>query len=267
MSESIPDVILRLARRHIPVDAAMPVSPAQPASEPSHLPIDVPAPLPRGQDDAPSQSVPATEPEPRSAVDAPDYETAAASNPQTSAAAPIDAGSVDIAQVRSDKHNETPDRRPPFVVQASRLPSERRTPARQPATFPHTDEPLPSASAPESFAAERDPPHAQPRPPAPSFTAGTNPSYRSGNPPDDFADDAFEPAARSATNTGSPRDQSSLDAVGEASRQLEQTARDLETSLTRLFTTQIETLQRLRDRVDEQERRWVEQQSARRATL
>ena len=79
--------------------------------------------------------------------------------------------------------------------------------------------------------------------------------------------DSFEPADRSKTSTGSSPDQSPVEGVSETSRRLEQTARDLETSLTHLFTTQIETLQRLRDRVDEQERRWVEQQSARRAAL
>jgi len=98
---------------------------------------------------------------------------------------------------------------------------------------------------------------------ATAFPARTVRPYGTNN----QSDDAFEPVDRSPSAGGGSHNQSSADAVNESSRQLEQTARDLETSLTRLFATQIETLQQLRDRVAEHERRWVEQQSARRATL
>jgi hypothetical protein len=51
----------------------------------------------------------------------------------------------------------------------------------------------------------------------------------------------------------------------DSAARLEQVTRDMEASLTRLLTTQIEALTRLRERLEDHERRWVEQASARRA--
>ena len=253
----------------MPVDAAMPISPARPAIEPPDLPVDAPALLPRERDDAAiAELAPAAGRDSQPVADSPDRESVVALPNRPPIAA--DAGHSDLfdpPDQRSNDHDETADRRPQFVVQASRLQTAGGTPAPQRATTAPTDESFDAPSAAESFAADSDPAFERPHRPMPVFAAATDPPPGPDYPADDFADDSFAPAARSATNAGSSRDQSSLDAVGEATRQLEQTARDLETSLTHLFTTQIETLQRLRDRVDEQERRWVEQQSARRATL
>jgi regulator of replication initiation timing len=55
------------------------------------------------------------------------------------------------------------------------------------------------------------------------------------------------------------------ESVADQSRQLEQLSHDLDSSLTRLFATQLETLDNLRQRLDEQERLWLEQQAVRRA--
>jgi hypothetical protein len=265
MSESIPDVVLRLARRHIPADAAIPISPARPVIEPPEPPIDAPIPLPREQDDesANERSV-ATQPEPWPANDSHDYESvAAASNRHALVADSLDSKSLDRPGGRSDEHMETADRRPQFAEQAWRRPTAGETPAPQSVTTVPADDPPPTASDAESFA-DAEPTFERPRAQTPSFPAGSGPPHKLLDP----ADDAFQPAARARTTTSSSQhDQSPVDSVNETSRQLEQTARDLETALTHLFTTQIETLQHLRDRVDEQERRWVEQQAARRATL
>src|SRR5258707_11183463 len=108
MSESISDVILRLARRYLPVDAAAPIAPAQPASEPAELPIDAPTPSPREQDNASiSERDRETGLEPRPAADSPGTEPVAhSSNPYTIAADPSRSESLEIAGKRSDEDNQ-----------------------------------------------------------------------------------------------------------------------------------------------------------------
>ena len=142
-----------------------------------------------------------------------------------------------------------------------RLHTAGETPAPQLTTSAPADESTWLPPDIESFT-DREPALDQPSALGQSFPAGAKPPRA----PDFHSNESFQPADRAAT-TGSSPDQSPVETVDETSRRLEQTARDLETSLTHLFTTQIESLQRLRDRVDEQERRWVEQQSARRAAL
>lgn len=274
MSESIPDVILRLARQHVPVDATVPVSPARADIESSELLIDAPTLLPREPESAAiDEHVPTASVELRPATVSSDHEpSAAVSNSRPFAVDPSYAGSLEHPGVQSEEHIASADQLPRSAMSAHEL---RLSPASvlphggtpQPALTPHAADPYPSVSATESFVSVSDPVFEQPHALTPSFNIGTNSSYRRGDPMEDFADDAFEPFNRSTATAGSSSDPSPVDAVSESSRQLEQTAHDLETSLTHLFTAQIETLQRLRDRIDEHERRWVEQQGARRAAL
>jgi hypothetical protein len=55
------------------------------------------------------------------------------------------------------------------------------------------------------------------------------------------------------------------DSISDHAGRLEQLSRELDSSLTRLFSTQLETLDHLRQRLDEHERLWLEQQALRRA--
>jgi hypothetical protein len=64
---------------------------------------------------------------------------------------------------------------------------------------------------------------------------------------------------------GDPDADRIADSVTGQARRLEQLSRDLDASLTRLFATQLETLDHLRQRLDEHERLWLEQQALRRA--
>ena len=263
MSDSIPDVILRLARRHIPSDATMPVhQPAQPEPEVPEPPLDPLAPLP-----------------PKKEHESVDGRVAATSADSRPSAKPLYHEPIVTEPILHDPPSSilhppllpagppqqlpaTADQRPQIVVQPSRLHAAGETPAPQPTTSAHADESTWAPSEPESFVDSQPAFDSFGGSPT-SFEAGPNPPPRTTAFP---SRDSFQPADRSATTDSSP-DQSPVEAVSETSRRLEQTARDLETSLTHLFTTQIESLQRLRDRVDEQERRWVEQQSARRAAL
>lgn len=75
------------------------------------------------------------------------------------------------------------------------------------------------------------------------------------------------PEDSSATMPGNAGQRQFVEAVDDGSRQLEQALHDLESSLTNLFQTQIETLNRLRDQTQQHERRWTEQTAARRAAF
>lgn len=77
--------------------------------------------------------------------------------------------------------------------------------------------------------------------------------------PPDPARPFDSPAPAWTESAGSPHDDSAT--------RLEQVTRDMEASLTRLLTTQIEALTRLRERLEEHERRWIEQTGARRAAM
>ena len=279
MSETIPDVVLRLARRHLPADAAVAVSPAQQAPESPSLPLDSGALPPRSNaNDLSDESVPATNREETSQAEierhAPeDMGTDLA--PQSSTAKRPDAAPFEGPAKLPPRIQEPGVQRTQNVVSAPNL-SHRQTaggtPAPQTSAPPPADESTRPPQDTESFA-DFAPRFEQPHSPLPMFSsrADYSPPVGSSQPDGSTAADSFQPAARSATSASNSAGQPSVDSISdtvhETSRQLEQTARDLENSLTRLFATQIETLQRLRDRVDEQERRWVEQQAARRATL
>jgi hypothetical protein len=73
------------------------------------------------------------------------------------------------------------------------------------------------------------------------------------------------PAGTPKSSSGESGTDRLSESVADQSRQLEQLSHDLDSSLTRLFATQLETLDNLRQRLDEQERLWLEQQAVRRA--
>ena len=56
-----------------------------------------------------------------------------------------------------------------------------------------------------------------------------------------------------------------VETINESGRRLEDAIGDLERAMMRLFNTQIEALARLRERAEDHERRWIEQANARRA--
>ena len=297
MAESIPDVVLRLARRHLPADAAVPANlPADHELEFPGQPCDSLTPLPREkQDEAtktlrenncrlslrerahfrgakgddtttcsraePNDHVPAASADPLTILHSTDHQSAGIT--QTPRATFDDLPTpepLDILAGRQPQPHELSYQTPQIAVQPSGLHAAGETPA--PQSIATADESNGAPSDTESFA-ERELTFQQAR----AFVQ-SSPSEASPPRAVDFPiADSFQPANRFSSGTSSAPDQPAVDAVSEASRQLEQTARDLETSLTHLFTTQIETLKHLRDRVDEQERRWVEQQGARRAML
>jgi hypothetical protein len=91
------------------------------------------------------------------------------------------------------------------------------------------------------------------------------PSLRVSTAPD--SSDSEVPAFH-GTPTGPPgasADTHLADAITNQTRQVENLSRDLDSSLTMLFTTQLEALDQLRQRLDDHERLWLEQQALRRA--
>jgi hypothetical protein len=219
MPDSIPDIIVRLARQHLDDVAAKRQAGlfAIPDSIPdgaTGLPINPdtnPAPAHESENvtgalhppDAPNLKVPATEPPAPAPVAVPQLSMADTSPSTVSA-------------------NATPDL---VLVEQLPFPSPTRFDfSAEPGARPAVDERLAPAVVPPDPARRFDSP-------APAWD---------------------EPAA-------SPHDDSAT--------RLEQLTRDMESSLTRLLTTQIEALTRLRERLEEHERRWIEQAGARRAAM
>jgi hypothetical protein len=258
MPDSIPDIILRLAREHAPADAFLAPPPVPPESEIAEHQLDGTAPLPPDYvHGSAGECDPATSASTRHIAQPLDRQPAAA---EASLGGHLPASRDSILPPPLLQMGQPPQLQEPFsdtpqdLVHQFRLHVAGGTPAPQQY---ETADPPPDA---ESFA-DVDSAFDQPLTLTPTFTARAGPPQAANIP----ADDAFQPEYRSETTATNAPDQSPLETVNESSRQLEQTARDLENSLNRLFTTQIEILQSLRDRVDAQERCWVEQQSARRA--
>ena len=80
-------------------------------------------------------------------------------------------------------------------------------------------------------------------------------------------DGAAPQDGRLGTNSGDRGLHPLIEMIGEHGRRFEEALSSLEQSLTALFTTQIETLQRLRDQARDHYRRWAEQAANRRTAF
>ena len=79
--------------------------------------------------------------------------------------------------------------------------------------------------------------------------------------------DAVPPAEHFDTDAGDRGLPFLVETIADHGRRFEEVLSDLEQSLTALFTTQIETLQRLRDQARDHDRRWAEQSANRRTVF
>ncbi len=277
MSNSISNIILRLARRHLPIDAV--ATEAAPAPAAPELPTLWAVPLATGMREpggdysavSASSAFPTFNAESAEGALQPVANDFKRPHSPASASPGISKSDSDDNLHRNARTAQAPQPaaggcRTAEVTQpttGSHLDESTEIPAAN-FLFDHDRAAFTRASIDWHRAQQSDPAQTrfyEPNNFAPAFPSPTNRQSNIEN----RSLESIEQRGR--PQSGGSHNQSQLDAVGESSRQLEQTARDLETSLTRLFTTQIETLQRLRDRIAEHERRWVEQQGARRATL
>jgi len=220
MPESIPDIIIRLARQHLD-DVA--------AKRQAAIQVDLPA-VAESLPDSPTDS-----------PVVPNADVAPVGDSENILNAPHRPDAAISAVPASDFTREAPAAAPqsflpdnsPGTVAAPELMPIEQLPVSSPALFDFPAEPggWPTLD-------DRPAPAVVPPDPARQFDS---------------------PAPAWTDQAASPHDDSAT--------RLEQVTRDMEASLTRLLTTQIEALTHLRERLEEHERRWIEQTGARRAAM
>ncbi len=270
MSASIPDIVLRLARRELDsgtAPAADPLAtwPGQDRpSEPQGPPYRA-VPSLRYQDEEqnaaiespPDAQVPVSKhpqlhPTSTTPADAPSFApTAATLNSRVVAATPSLPRMEDRGwKIESDEAtvSSAPPSRfsPPSSLFFPPSSSYNQQPDSQIHDAQANDHPTATANSPITGASRRSSP-------GHPFTTGPGNEQFTG------------PAGTSEPSAGESGTDRLSESVADQSRQLEQLSHDLDSSLTRLFATQLETLDSLRQRLDEQERLWLEQQAVRRA--
>jgi hypothetical protein len=263
MSESTPDLVYRLARSEInrgPVSdpvadlllalpsAPPPVAPSQAPSESGALSI-VDSPNP------PESMVPSPPDEARTASLAVITHGAADAPILTQVEPPMAMPLSGVAELSVSR--TVPDfasRSHPVPHSVSRAPEFERA---VDAEFRPSVKPRSSNSATEDIPGARPAAHA-PRPRARGQSPRSEPSPKT-NP---LAAEV-SPALAEDDSSAGPDDLA--ETVADHARQLAEHSRAFDTSINRQFATQLESLDELRQRLDEHDRLWLEQQALRRA--